>query len=287
VITSPLLGKRYARVIDVGPHNAPTLLFLHGFAADASCWRTVSETLLPRYRILAPDFPGHGGESNATAADCTMERAAQRLSEILDFLGVSKAITAGYSMGGRLALNFALAHPARVHALVLISASAGLKERSERENRVHADEGLAKLLESDGIEAFVKRWEQLPLFDSLERGPGDRRKAIRRMRLRCSPTGLAASLRAMGTGVQPYLGDRLGELQMPTLLMAGARDHKFTRAAEDMHERIVGSKLATIEDAGHMVHVEQPERFTQALLTFLSDESTQTQAGAAGVGAKP
>jgi len=268
-------------VIDVGPGDAPAVLFLHGFAADASCWRPASEALDRRRRVLAVDLPGHGEERAVTSTDCTSERAVERLASIMEFLGVSQTTLVGYSMGGRLALAFALAHPQRVDALVLVSASAGLQDPSLRASRVRDDESLATMIETEGIEAFVESWQRLPLFGGLERGPAERRKAVRRMRLRCSPRGLAASLRGMGTGAQPYFGERLGELQMPALLMAGARDRKFVETAEWMHERIAGSHLAVVENAGHVVHVEQPERFLQILLTFLDDEPARTQAGAA------
>ena len=75
----------------------------------------------------------------------------------------------------------------------------------------------------------------------------------------------------MGTGVQPSLWDRLGELDMPTLLLCGALDTKFSAINAEMHDLMPHSTLTVIPDAGHTTHVEQPERFQGEVLHFLGE----------------
>ena len=205
------------------------------------------------------------------AERCTFDAAASALEAALDAAGVTSCDLHGYSMGGRLALYFALTRPARVRRLSLESASAGLASASEREARMRADEQLARLAIDDGIERFVDRWERTPVLAAQLRLPAEERARVRALRLGNSVEGLAASLRGMGTGAQPYLGDRLAELQMPVLVMAGAEDAKFASIARDLTRGIADSRLALIPDAGHTPHLEQPQRWATALDSFIAE----------------
>ena len=169
---------------------------------------------------------------------------------------------AGYSMGGRIALAVALAHPERVARLVLVGASPGIEDASEREARRRADEALALQLERDGLEAFARRWGAQPLFAGQ---PAEVSRAAHDDRMRSTAAGLAAALRGLGTGVMPSLWDRLEELRMTVVLVAGERDAKFRATAERMAERIVDSELHVIEGAGHAAHLERPGAVAELL----------------------
>src|SRR5450432_1708296 len=138
---------------------------------------------------------------------------------------------AGYSMRGRLALNAALALAPRVQRLVLIGASPGLPDAAERSARRQADERLAEEIESETIEAFAARWAQTPL---LADQPAAVRAAVDADRRRNTPAGLAAALRALGTGALPSLWERLPQLLIPVELIVGERDQKFRATAERM-----------------------------------------------------
>src|SRR5919202_1216376 len=111
--------------------------------------------------------------------------------------------TAGERSGstGRVALHLALAAQERFATLTLESASPGILDPAERAARIRADEALAELLEREGIEPFVDRWERLPLFASQESLPAEARARVRAARLAQHPLGLANSLRGFGAGV--------------------------------------------------------------------------------------
>ena len=98
-------------------------------------------------------------------------------------------------------------------------------------------------LNDDGIEAFVDYWETLPLFASQQQLASDIRSALRSQRLRNLPGGLANSLRGMGTGTQPSLWERLPELKIPTLLMAGELDTKFVGIASQMYDLLPEAQM--------------------------------------------
>lgn len=245
------------------------VVLLHGFTGSTATWSELRAALRATRRVIAIDLPGHGATRMDASFDWSPARTAAAVDEALAAVGVARCALLGYSMGGRLALRLALDAPARVTRLVLESASAGLPTAAARARRRRADAALARAIERDGIAAFVDRWEALPLFRSLARLPASRRAALRRRRLACDPAGLAASLRGMGTGAQPWLGDRVGALAMPVLLVAGALDRKFTAAARALARRIPTARLALVDGAGHLPHLEQPVRFRRLVRAFL------------------
>lgn len=251
--------------------RARPLVLLHGFTGSRASWAAVAAALRPARRVVALDLPGHGATVVRDAAfDWSLGATADLVAAALTALRVERADVLGYSMGGRVALQLALAHPARIGRLALESASAGLASAAARARRRAADTALAAAIERDGVAAFVRRWEALPLFRSLARQPEAVRDALRRQRLACDPAGLAASLRGMGLGAQPWLGARLAALPVPVLLLTGADDAKFTRIAARLLPRFADATHEIVAGAGHLPHLEQPARFLRAVRAFLA-----------------
>lgn len=247
------------------------LLLLHGFTGSAESWAGVAEALASSHTLIMPDLLGHGRTSAPPdAARYAIDHAAADLVAVLDALGVEQAGLHGYSMGGRLALYTALAHPSRFTRLSLESASPGLAAEHERSARRASDDALAARILDHGIEAFVDTWEQLPLFASQLSLPDDVRARQRQQRLANAPLGLANSLRGMGTGEQPNLWPRLAELRMPVLLLTGTLDAKFTRIADEMAASLSQAQRITVPDCGHTVYLEQPAAWLDAVRGFHS-----------------
>lgn len=264
-----LAGANY-NVVTAGS-GAP-LMLLHGFTGCAQSWDHLRATLASRFRAIMPDLLGHGGSDAPDDPErYRMERCIEDLIAILDRLGVAQTHLLGYSMGGRVALAAAITHPDRIASLILESASPGLAGDGERQARIAGDNALADMAERDGIEAFVWRWERVPLFATQERLPGRVRERLHNQRLANNPKGLANSLRGLGTGVQPPLWNRLGEVRMPCLIMAGELDAKFVGIAQKMADAIGGSRLAVVADAGHTIHLERPASFERLVMEFLRD----------------
>ena len=137
---------------------APALVLLHGFTHTGRSWDDVARVLRESYRPLAPDLRGHGFAGAATPV--TLEAVVLDL----DRLAPGRFVLAGYSMGGRIALQYALARPARVRRLVLIGATPGLADPAQRRARVEADERLAGEIERMPMEAFAARWARTPVL---------------------------------------------------------------------------------------------------------------------------
>jgi len=258
------IEQRGGPTINRGPtKSGPTLVMLHGFTGSAAGWGSLLETLAAYgLRVIALDLPGHGqSDAPDDPQRYMIEYCQQDILAALLKLGVRRgeAILLGYSMGGRIALYTAFSGFFR--ALILESASPGLEEQASREQRRISDEELATSIERHGVQAFIDRWEKLPLFASQSRLPLESREALRRQRLRNRASGLAQSLRGVGTGIQPSLYARLPALRIPVLLIAGELDTKFTAIARSMAQALPQSQLHIVPGAGHAVHLERPEEF--------------------------
>ena len=249
-----------------------TVLFLHGFMGAARDWARMMEALGEGYRCLAVDLPGHGASVGLPEAAYTMEGAARMIADALDDADIARCAVVGYSMGGRLALYFALHFPERCTQLLLESASPGLATEAERTARRAVDEGRAVQI-LDDFEGFLEDWYRMPLFASLARHEG-LIESMQKARSRNAPVELTRSLRGMGTGRQPSLWSRLPALSMPTLVMAGALDGKFAEIAHLMAAHTQRIHAALISDAGHIVHAERPTAYLSTLRTFLQHTAT-------------
>jgi 2-succinyl-6-hydroxy-2,4-cyclohexadiene-1-carboxylate synthase len=245
------------RVVD-GERAAGRVVLVHGFTQTMASWEAVGERLGERWEVVRVDLPGHGGSGAIRAG---FEEAAGLVGEA----GGSAAYV-GYSLGGRLCLRLALDRPELVPALVLIGASPGIADPGGRAERRAADEALAERIERDGVAAFLDGWLAGPLFATLPEAAAGRAE-----RLANTADGLAWALRALGTGAQEPLWDRLAGLRPPTLLLAGELDAKFTAIARQMATAIgPTAQVALVPGAGHAAHLERPAEVAARLEAFLA-----------------
>jgi 2-succinyl-6-hydroxy-2,4-cyclohexadiene-1-carboxylate synthase len=248
----------------------PPVVFLHGFLGRGTDWQAVTEALAHCFDIHCPNLPGHGLMENS---DSSMAEYTTFLSRYLDQHGIDRCALVGYSMGGRAALHFAFHAPDRVSALVLESASPGLAEEEQRQQRQRRDEALAQRLEAcaenrQAFQRFLEDWYNQPLFASLDRHPEIRKRLVQNRRDN-APRRLAAALRGMGTGTQASLWGKLDGLRAPALLMVGALDGKFQGIARSMAEGRSNIAMQVLKDCGHNMHLENPAGYTRALKQFL------------------
>ncbi len=176
----------------------------------------------------------------------------------------------GYSQGGRIALVLAAARPDLVERLILISATPGIRDETQRASRAAADADLAASLRADGLSAFLDRWLDHPLV-GVGALPPAVRVADRRVREENSAEGLAAALTGLGQGSQRWVGDRLSDLSMPMLAVAGARDVRYTRIAREMAAAVPDGRVMVIEESGHNVVLEAPDRLAAVVDSFLAE----------------
>lgn len=245
------------------------LVLLHGFTGDSTAWDEVTPTLAQSFTVIRIDLLGHG-ETDAPDDPnrYMMYPCSGDVVRVCNALGYEAFGLHGYSMGGRLALYLAEHFPQHVRALSLESASPGLRTPEERAARVESDEALATFILSRGVKAFVDEWENLPLFAGLRGLSADCKAKLREMRVRQHPLGLANSLRGMGTGKQQSIWPRLDHYTGATLILTGAEDAKFCAIGDDMKKSMPSAERVNIPNAGHTVHLEQPEVWLNTICDF-------------------
>jgi len=269
---------------DPGPHNGPEpsaadsrslavrvhgsgrrIVLVHGFTQSKSSWHVIVDQLGKLYEVVAIDLPDHADSGEVHASS---------LEEAADLVGRAggRASYVGYSLGGRVCLTLALNRPELIESLVLVGATPGILADADRATRVAADNALANRLDpSDAsspaleLEDFLTEWLAGPLFAHLTS-----EQANLASRRGSTTAGLARSLRTTGTGTQVPSHDRLGELLMPVLLVAGANDARFSAIAREMAGAIgPGASTAFIDGAGHAAPFEQPRAFAELVANFL------------------
>jgi 2-succinyl-6-hydroxy-2,4-cyclohexadiene-1-carboxylate synthase len=252
--------------------DGPSLLMLHGFTGDSSTWDAfVDNPDLAAYKLVRIDVIGHGkSDSPADTERYSMKHAVEDILAVADHLGIDRFALLGYSMGGRLALHVALAARDRLWGLVLESASPGIPDLEAREKRRVDDERLADSIDRNGIEIFIDRWQDQPLFASQKNLPEEVQARQRATRVAQSPIGLGNSLRGMGAGTQEFLLPLLPDLKVPALFQAGGLDSRYVILGEAMQKQMQDSTLQVIEGAGHAAHLEQPEEFLRGVTVFLA-----------------
>ena len=251
--------------------GAPVVI-LHGFTGCSESMSGTAAALSAGFRALSVDLVGHGeSDKPSDPGRYSMAACVGQLALLLDRLEIERAHWLGYSMGGRAALAFAVAHPERVDRMLLVGASAGLADPTARAERIASDEALADRIEREGVEPFVDYWMSLPLFESQRCLGKEVLEAARAQRLRNSAHALANSLRGMGSGAQTPLEQSLPAVAVPVCLVVGADDAKFAAIACDLAARLGNGRVARIDGAGHAAHLENPEAFAAVATRFFEE----------------
>lgn len=250
-------------------HRPPCLL-LHGWLGQKQDWLRLITTLQTRYDCVAVDLPGHGEHLHRPLAEpLTFTSLTQELHQVIQELGFAKPpVLIGYSLGGRLALSYALRFPHTLTALVLENCQPGISEETHRLQRQQADQMLAQQLLTLGIHDFVEQWYDLPLFRSLHRHPHLLQK-LKMQRKQNHPAWVAKVLQDLSPGHQPDGWPLLPSLALPVLLLSGVLDPKYPELCKKMHTLLPHSTLHISEQAGHNVHLEATEDWLTHVSRFL------------------
>jgi len=219
-----------------------SVVLLHGFGGQPAMWDGLAEG------AVAPLLPGHGAEPRIPQS-CRFDDVVAELAA--DLLPASCIV--GYSMGARLALAMALSHPGKVDSLLLIGVNPGLSDDEERERRARWDEDHAARLTRDGVPAFVRDWEKLPLFASQTH---EQRARQRPGRLAHTSEGLAWAMRVLGLGNMPPQWGRLGRAALRLRLVVGGLDAKFVGLAQQIASQAPNASHRIVPDVGHNVVLE-------------------------------
>lgn len=265
-----LTRTRYGNVNHRSYGNEPAgLVALHGFTQHGGSFEELAAYL--DVGLLAVDLPGHGATDVQPA---TFEVAVEVVSTVLE-AQASPPVLLGYSQGGRISLQVALRRSDLIDRLILISASPGIADPRVREERRDADRALATHIEEAGVATFIDEWLAMDMFAGLRDRPAEWRVSDRNRRLENTAQGLAAGLRGMGPGAQPYLGDNLRNLTVPLLAVAGGTDRKYSKCAEMMAGAAPGGTVEIVPRAGHAVIGESPEALAVLINRWIADGAVE------------
>jgi len=241
-----------------------TLLLVHGFPLNRQVWSPQVAAFRRDFRVIAPDLRGLG-ESWGTADPVAMDRYAEDLQALMTHLNAGPVILAGHSMGGYVALAFAKAFPQSLAGLVLVATKAG----SDSPEAAAARRASAERVWAEGSSVVVDAMAA----KMLSPGNSDPAMAaeVRGFMTASGPEGIIAAL--LGMAGRPDAGAWLGQIQVPTLVLAGADDAIMAPAeAVALAGGIPGAQLKVIPKAGHLVAFEQAEVFNAALGSWLQYE---------------
>ncbi len=232
-------------------------------------WRPQLEPLSAAgHRVVLWDYRGHGrSETPQDPAAYSMQQVVDDLLRVLDWAAPGRpAVVGGLSFGGLASLHFALAHPDRVRALLLVDSGPGFKNPAAQAAWEKAIERSASFIEREGMQAFVERAADTTVGRRSELPAA---RAAARAIAAQDPRGVALFARRV-SGPAPPVIDRLAEIRVPALVVVGAEDADYQRAAEVMVAKLPAAERVTIEGAGHMVNLEASAAFDAVVLAFLA-----------------
>jgi 2-succinyl-6-hydroxy-2,4-cyclohexadiene-1-carboxylate synthase len=247
------------------------MLALHGFTGGGGDFAPLAEAM-PEFVWHTPDLPGHAPDLSAPGAptdDCDLDSSVRYLDGLMAAEPAGPKILLGYSLGGRLALRYALARPQYFAALVLVGTSPGPSDARERATRRNEEKKLVRKIFAKGVPAFLEEWQSRPLIATQQRLPDAWRAAMQQRRRRLRAEGLAKSLWCFGQGTLEPVWERLPELRLTVLLCAGEEDKKYVAIAAEMKNRQPNFETLIVPGAGHLAHLENRDAFAAGLREFL------------------
>ena len=244
--------------LDTG-NGKDVVLLLHAFPLHSGMWSRQIAALSPKFRVIAPDYPGLG-KSTPRPEPSTMEFLAEQVLEVLGNVRVDRAVVVGLSMGGYLCFELYRRRPGLVRGLALCDTRPG----------ADSPEGAA------GREAFAKNalekglhWVADEMTPKVLRPAPDAAavKEVRHLIGQGTPAGVAAAQRGMARRVDST--PTLATITCPTIVVVGAEDTLTpVPESEKMVAAIKGAKLAKIPGAGHLPNIENPAEFDRVLMEF-------------------
>jgi pimeloyl-ACP methyl ester carboxylesterase len=234
------------------------IMLVHGAGSNAHVWHRQIAALGQHHSPVALDLPGHGRSAGVEGL-ASVQDYADFVAAFMDALKLRSAVILGHSMGGAIAMELALRHPARVEALILSATAAKFKLAADRVEALRAvmmgrapqafnTDGYSPKTIKENFEVVREGWME---------------------QIRTDPRVRYGDIVACG---KVDLRDAIASIEKPTLVIAGADDQGTTAAdAEFIQSKIRGAKLAIIPDAGHLIPRERPAEYQAAIDSFLAE----------------
>ena len=245
------------KVIDQG--KGPAVLLIHAFPLNRTMWEPQFASLIPHFRVIAPDIRGFG--ESQPPSPWTMDEIADDLNDLLNRLGIESCAVAGVSMGGYIALPFWSKYPQRIRQLVL----ANTRARADNEKEKAARNEMIAAIQQNGTAILPDR--MLPRL-LKPNSPEAVVTVVRNMIENVNP--LAATHAVIAMRDRFDFSSAVHRVDCPTLVVSGEED-AIMRAEDSraLADSIPGSQFVQIPHSGHLSNLENPSEFNRALLRFL------------------
>jgi pimeloyl-ACP methyl ester carboxylesterase len=256
---SAFVDVPHARLYYEVAGDGPPVLFVHGFTLDTRMWDDQWAVFAERYRVIRLDLRGFG----RSEAEPLLYSNMDDLVALLDNLAISRAHIVGLSMGATVVVDFALAHPERVDALVAVDGGPSGTGAPPREvQNVIAQAGAGHV--SEALEAWLATALFAPAMERPE-------VAARMREMVTDYTWWSARNPGLAQPLQPPAVGRLAEISAPTLVVVGERELPSIRVhCEMLATEIPGARLVNVTGVGHMSNMEDPQVFNTTVLDFLA-----------------
>ena len=243
--------------------SGDALVFLHGFSLDRRMWDDQFAAFAEHYRVLRYDLRGFG------KSDVPSEQSYGHevdLKHLLEYLNIERAHVVALSMGGQVAVEFALQYPEMVRSLVLVdSGLAGVAFSAEWDAVTGVLWEIGRTL---GISAAIQAWFEHPLFKATRENPAAWALVAQ---IVGEYSGWAFVSHDPAVSPQPPAAERLHLIAAPTLVLVGERDvPDFQRVADLLAQGIPNARKAVLPGVGHMSNMEDPAGFNALVLDFLA-----------------
>ncbi|NJP04267.1 MAG: alpha/beta hydrolase [Chloroflexaceae bacterium] len=252
---------------EVFGRRGPPVLFLHGWLGSWRYWFPTIEAVATSFRTYSFDFWGFGDSRNpSAAAQQNIENYSYQIIRFLDEMGLYKVALVGHSMGGMVALKTAISHPQRVTRVITVGAPF----------QGHALSWLLKLTNKPGVANLFARWHWLRrtlfhFFMGETRDPSV--EEVVADSLKSTAVTMRCSIRSM---LQTDLRPELQQLSIPALIIHGGRDDIVDPRQLRLFEQIESARTLLMPTSRHFPFVDQPDFFTQILLSFLQQDVSAT-----------
>ncbi|PZO38104.1 MAG: alpha/beta hydrolase [Alphaproteobacteria bacterium] len=252
----------------MGPETAPVLLLLHGAGAATHSWRGLMPILAERYRVVAPDLPGHGFTATPAGNGLSLPAMARRTGGLLEALGLQPAFVVGHSAGAAVAIRMSL--DGRLGAAPIVAINGALQPFGG---------AAAPLFQSVALGLFAN-----PLAARLfAASAGDARRIVRMIkgtgstidpegielyaRLFRKPGHVAGTLGMMGNWDLRSLVREIPRLRAALTLVVGSQDQAVPPSvAAGVQSAVPGARLVTLEGLGHLAHEENPQAMADVIM---------------------
>ncbi len=262
------IGSRTIAYLDSAPKQTAlrTCVLLHAFPIGANLWEPQMRSVPPGWRLITPDLRGFGGSTELdSVSNLSMSDYAEDVRDLLNELGIERAVIGGASMGGYAAMAFLQLSADRVDGLVLANTRAGVDSPEARANR----RSMLALVDREGASGVAREMMPKLLGPSTRETNPDIEAFVRRLIKQQSPAAIRGAIhRMMHRSDSTAL---LAATTVPALVVTGEEDELIPiDESRNMAAALKGASLHIIPKAGHLANLEQPDVFNAALTTFLS-----------------